>query len=124
MDVAATWEQVCERAARFANNRGGSLRQAERFIARCGHMTFGVEYCSVADREMAYLNVGHTYAATVIKEGGECEVSSLGDWAEEAKKAYCEDEGVIQCPSCSRFTPVDSRSYHLTVCEHCGEAYC
>ena len=92
---------------------------------------FGVEYVAVAGREIAYVNMGDTYAETICQEGdGPLFVSSWGDWIEQAEQAHCEEEDVIRCGYCGEFTPLceaamaqpagNRPAWRDTVCEHCG----
>ncbi len=118
-----TFEQACERAAQYANRHGGSLQRAEEFIGRAGwlHATFGIEYASVEDRELAYLNTGDTYSLTVGCEGGKCFATTWGDWFESAEQEHEAEEGVIRCGYCSHFTDhPDGVEWRDVVCESCG----
>ncbi len=119
--MSAEFDKVCERAAAYANRHGSRLEYAERFILRTvyGRGTFGIEYVSVAGCEAAYINTGDTYGTTVLCEGGNCEVSTWGDWVEAVEAEHCEDEGVIRCGYCGEFTPV-AEEWRDTRCECCG----
>jgi hypothetical protein len=114
----ATLEKIFERAAQFGNRHNRSLEYANAFIRRAyGPCTFGIESVSLGDRELYYLNTGDTYSITVAQEGerGKLEVTSWGDWYEEAE----EETGTIRCGWCSYYTPMDQDNWHDVVCESC-----
>lgn len=79
---------------------------------------FGVEGVSCADQTMAYLNTGDTYSETLILDSEGLSVSTWGDWYESTEQVYCEEEGVIRCPFCGEFTPVEEQ-WRDTICESC-----
>jgi hypothetical protein len=117
------FNQVCERAAKYANRHDCDLATAERFIVRAwGKGTFGVEYASCGERELAYINTGDTYSTTVAREGddGDCVVTSWGDWYESAEIAHCEETDTIRCGWCSHFTPMNRKDWRDVVCESCN----
>jgi len=120
----ADFDIACERAARYANRHNGGLQLAEQFLARAGWgaETFGIEYVSCADKELAYLNTGETYSLTLGQEnGGDVFSTSWGGWYENAEQEHCEEEGVISCAYCGEFTPMEEGGeWSDTVCEHCG----
>ena len=62
-----------------------SLKQAEHYLNRLRYITFGIEYASIEDREIAYINLGDTYDCTVIQEGNDYYVGSWGDWVSEVE---------------------------------------
>jgi hypothetical protein len=62
-----------------------SLKQAEHYLNRLGYITFGIEYISIDDREIAYINLGDTYDCTIIREGSDYFTGSWGDWVEEVE---------------------------------------
>jgi len=116
----ASFEQACNRAVCYANRHGRKLERAESFLQRAGWITFGIEYVSCAERELAYVNTGDTYRCTVAKEGrGGVFVTSWGDWYEGAEREHCEENDLISCGYCGEFTPVAAQ-WDETVCEHCG----
>ena len=121
----ADFDIACERAARYANRHNGGLQLAEQFLARAGWggETYGIEYVSCADKELAYLNTGETYSLTLGQEGKGTDVfsTSWGGWYEGAEEEHCQEEGVIRCAYCGEFTPLqEGREWHETECEHCG----
>lgn len=120
----ADFNSACERAALYANRHRGGLPLAETFLARAGWggETYGIEYVSCADKELAYLNTGETYSLTLGQEGsGDVFSTSWGGWYEGAEEEHCQEEGVIRCAYCGEFTPLEEgREWHETECEHCG----
>jgi hypothetical protein len=96
-----------------------TLSKAEKYLWSYGVQTFGLEFVSVAGRELRYVNLGDTYDQTVIEELGKLSVGSWGGWLEEAEGEYCADEGVIRCGHCGEFTPV-AAEWRDTVCQNCG----
>jgi hypothetical protein len=103
-----------DRAARYDN-----IEAAERYLKSYGVTVFGIEFVSVAGRELRYVNLGDTYDETVVEELGKLSVGSWGGWLEEAEGEYCADEGLIRCGHCGEFTPVDI-DWRETVCYNCG----
>jgi len=111
-------EEACKSCA--------SIEAADKLLAG-----FGVEYAAVADRELAYVNTGESYADTVCQEdNGPLFVSSLGAWVEATEDEHCKDTDSIRCAYCGAFTPLcaaalaepvgERYSWADTVCESCG----
>lgn len=118
------FDKALERAAQWANRKRGGLEAAEAFLERAGwgRSFFGIEHVSVEGRELAYLNSGDTYSATVASEdNGEVFVTTWGDWLETAEQEYESENDCIRCGYCGEFTPLeDPDNWHDTVCESCG----
>ena len=89
---------------------------------------FGVETVCLTDQhnsidgvdapEMQYLNMGETYATTLVLDtdddgNARLQVTSWGDWYENAQKEFCREHEVAHCPNCGRY------SYNKETCEHC-----
>jgi hypothetical protein len=109
------WEALLARIAATAR----SLHEAEKAMRADGN-TYGIEYVAVEDRELAYINVGDTYAPTIGQEGGgPLFVTSWGDWLEGAEQDYCEENDCTRCGYCGEFTPLGD-DWRNTRCEHCG----
>ncbi len=135
-----TLEQACERAARFANRGNRSLKDAERFINRCGwgDSFFGVETANFEPNSepadcLEYLNSGDTYSITIACEldtstawktlqpkAGSCFVTTWGDWYEEKERSYQEDNGLICCGHCGYFSAVHPDNWRESVCDNCN----
>lgn len=118
-------------------------REAFERIARIlKHEHFGVESCSLDNFDdindsleapsMMYLNMGDTYATTLILtddylNGVKLYVSCWGDWHEENERHHCEESSVVRCGYCGHFTPFIYRdengeggdNWHNHQCEHC-----
>jgi hypothetical protein len=108
-----------------------ALMEAAKILDLDGYMTFGVEGVCIPDnaytergsRSMSYLNAGDTYALTLIWDQAkeEFEITTYGDWYEQAEDAYEEDNDTIRCAYCGHFTPRDEDvEWHDIVCESCG----
>lgn len=110
-----------ERAAAFSNRRDGKLSTALRFLERAGYgpQFFGFESVECAGRTLRYLNSGDTYAETILRVAGGCEVGSWGDWCEQTEAEHCEESGEIRCGYCSAFTKC-AEEWRDTVCHCCG----
>lgn len=87
-------------------------------VERLDH--YGVEYCSVGDKSMAYLNQGDTYDYTLVYDDDDGLIcTSWGDWYECAEQAYCEENCLIRCPNCDEFND-RAEDWRDTVCKLCG----
>ena len=103
---------------------------------------FGVEHCSLDNFDdinssleapsMEYLNMGDTYATTLILtddyiNGVKLYVSCWGDWYEENEQHHCEESSVVRCGYCGHFTPFEyadengegGDDWNNHQCEHC-----
>lgn len=135
MKPKVDFETACAYARDYANRIGGGLESAQDALVRMGYgdSTFGIEYVSLGERGLSYLNTGDTYSTTLGSEdGGDVFVTSWGDWYEEAQREYEEENGVIRCAYCGEFTdcatwddnPANdddcSVYWNDTVCSHCG----
>ena len=116
--------EACTRAIAWAERKGLSgvdaLEAIELYLARAGfHCTFGVEYVSLCDRELAYLNTGDTYDTTIASELGKLFITSWGDWYEDVEQGHCQENDLIRCGYCGEFTPV-AENWQETICESCN----
>ncbi len=142
------WQSTLERLVDWANSMPTvTVNEAFDKIAellKAEH--FGVESCKLegtnddsAAAEMRYLNMGETYALTLIvtddyHNGEKLIVSSWGDWYEAAEQHYNEQHDTIRCGWCSNLTPMentdedreangipdDEVEWRLVLCEKCG----
>ncbi len=111
-------QQQLNRALLYANVKG-KLRPALRYLERQKVLCFGIETVDCAGRSIRYINMGETYAPTIIQEGGEFSICSWGSWYEGAENEHCENEGEIRCAYCGEFTPC-ADEWSETTCDHCG----
>jgi len=82
---------------------------------------YGIEYVSCGGRELAYINLGETYATTVCAEGADYWLGSWGAWYEEVEAEHCKEQGVIRCAYCGAFADLpDGADWREVECEHCG----
>ncbi len=95
-------------------------RKADDIEEAAAALGVEVQHVSCAGRELAYANMGETYAQTVCAGGGKYWIGSWGDWLENVESDYCERENVIRCGWCSAFTPNNEDDWHDIRCESCG----
>lgn len=116
-----TFNDACERAAIYANQQGGGLGAAERFLDRSGwsHATFGIVSGSCCGRTLEHLNRGDTYDLTLGQETGDVFTTTWDDWVEQVEREYCEAEDMIRCSYCGEFTSV-AEPRDNTTCGACG----
>lgn len=82
---------------------------------------FGVEYVGVpGSRELAYVNNGDTYNATLGWDGSAYVVTSWGDWFEKAERAHEEESGERRCMYCGEWGEPESLTSGEFDCPHCG----
>jgi len=108
-------------------NYWSPLYAAEHFLNRAKiDGVFGIEGLSpqqtrIDDRSMEYLNTGNTYSLTLVCEDDKLEVTTWGDWYEQAEMDYCEENDVIRCGYCGEFTDCpDGIDWHEIECDSCG----
>ena len=105
---------ILHRACNYANHMAKTdetdydiIWRAKEFLDKCGFEHGGIETVEVDnadwDCEAYYIHTGTTYLETVVCEGGECFVSSVGQWMDDAEKEYCEKHDKIRCGNCSDF---------------------
>jgi len=115
-DYLTLYERAC-----FLAKKHARLEVAERYLIRKGLLCFGIEHISACGKSMDFINMGDTYDTTIVCEGGEYIVSTWGGWLEDVETEYCEEEGMIQCSHCSKFTPIEEGdNWHDVSCESCG----
>ena len=113
----STWEPALERFVQWCEFL--QLTPAESFEAAARIFSdehFGIESIrlentddDIAADSMRYLNLGETYATTLVltddvTNGNALIVSSWGDWYETAERRYESDNDVRRCPNCGQFT--------------------
>lgn len=93
----------------------------EAAAAVIGDAGFGIEHVTACGKELAYVNTGDTYSATVCSEdGGPLFVDSWGDWFEQTEAEYCEENAVVRCGYCGEFAELDADvPWYETLCG-CG----
>jgi hypothetical protein len=88
-------------------NALGDMPDAEAFnaaraiVKHLDGIEFGIEYLSLpTGNEVAYVNTGDTYNATLLRVGGEWIYSSWGDVYEASEQEHTENTGETRCPWC------------------------
>ena len=78
---------------------------ARAIVRHLDGIEFGIEYLSLpTGGEVAYVNTGDTYNATLLHVDGEWIYSSWGDVYEAAEAARCEDTGEVRCGYCGEWS--------------------
>lgn len=85
--------------------REESFHAARAIIRHFDGIEFGIEYLELpTGGEVAYVNTGDTYNATLLHVDGEWIYSSWGDVYEAAEAARCEDTGEVRCGYCGEWS--------------------
>ena len=84
--------------------REKAFSAARAIVRHLDGIEFGIEYLELpTGGEVAYVNTGDTYNATLLHVDGEWIYSSWGDVYEAAEIAHCED-GNARCGYCGEWT--------------------
>jgi hypothetical protein len=138
------WERTLDNLTEWANylDKHGMVTKKEAFerIAKLlNDEHFGIEHIEIdnfsdmspdSPPSISYLNMGDTYATTLIladdyTNGVSLLVSSWGDWMEECERHHCEEFGYIRCANCGHFASFDREGgddWRSHQCEHCDRS--
>jgi len=108
---------LLEKIAKKYNKK--PIDKIEKILNRINIMTFGIEFLKTPLNCYEYINMGETYAITILQniETKETIVSSWGDILEE--ETYCQGDNLIQCIYCGRYMLINEKDYTKTICESC-----
>ncbi len=85
--------------------REDAQASARKIVRHFNGIEFGIEYLSLpTGTEVAYVNTGDTYDATLLHVDGEWVVSSWGDVYEAAEAERTEETGEVRCGYCGEWS--------------------
>ena len=132
-NLVAWAESIPSVTAREAFNKIAEILKKEHF----GVESISLEHFDDMDTSleapsMEYLNMGDTYALTLVLtddyvNGVKLLVTTWGDWYESTEQHHCKEYGYVRCGYCSHFTPFEyadddgngGDDWHNHQCEHC-----